>query len=47
MAVNLVLTTLVLALALAAPAEDEVTELKGYYDFQNEFKMYSGYLTIQ
>jgi len=30
-----------------APAADEVLALKGYYDFSNEFKMYSGYLTLQ
>ena len=34
-------------LILTAPADHEVKSLKGYYDFSNEFKMYSGYLTIQ
>jgi carboxypeptidase C (cathepsin A) len=42
----LFLTLLVVA-ALAAPEEDLVPQLKGYYDFSNEFKMYSGYLTLQ
>ena len=32
---------------LAAPATDEVKSLKGYYDFSQEFQMYSGYLTLQ
>lgn len=32
---------------LAAPAADEVKSLKGYYDFTQEFTMYSGYLTLQ
>jgi carboxypeptidase C (cathepsin A) len=36
-----------LTLLLAAPAQDEVKELKGYYNFSSEFKMYSGYVTIQ
>lgn len=38
---------LLLAAVMAAPAEEEVTALKGYYDFSAEFKMYSGYLTLQ
>lgn len=32
---------------LAAPDADLVPSLKGYYDFSNEFKMYSGYLELQ
>lgn len=36
-----------IVVALAAPAAHEVTQLKGYYDFAQEFQMYSGYLTIQ
>lgn len=36
-----------LTLVLAAPAADEVKSLKGYYDFSQEFTMYSGYLTLQ
>ncbi len=35
MVANLVLTTLLLTLAFSAPAEEEVTELKDYYAFQN------------
>ena len=35
------------SLGFSAPADHEVASLKGYYDFSNEFKMYSGYLTIQ
>lgn len=42
----LFLSLLVMAV-LAAPEEDLVPQLKGYYDFSNEFKMYSGYLTLQ
>ena len=34
-------------LGVSAPDDHEVTSLKGYYDFSNQFKMYSGYLTIQ
>lgn len=30
-----------------APAADEVKSLKDYYDFSDEFQMYSGYLTLQ
>lgn len=33
--------------ALAAPDADLVPQLKGFYDYSNEFKMYSGYLTLQ
>ena len=35
------------AAAMSAPAQDEVKELDGYYDFSSEFKMYSGYLPLQ
>lgn len=38
---------LLIITAFAAPADHEVTALKDYYNFQNEFKMYSGYLNIQ
>ena len=34
-------------LLVAAPPDHEVLELKGYYNFSSEFKMYSGHLTIQ
>lgn len=33
--------------ALTAPDADLVPQLKGFYDYSNEFKMYSGYLTLQ
>ena len=42
-----ILLALLLAVALAAPEEDLVPSLKGYYDYSSEFKMYSGYLTLQ
>jgi carboxypeptidase C (cathepsin A) len=42
----LLLTLLALAV-IAAPDEDLVPTLKGFYDYSKEFKMYSGYLTIQ
>jgi carboxypeptidase C (cathepsin A) len=47
MKVQCVLLLLLAAVAVSAPAEEEVTALKGYYDFSTEFKMYSGYLTLQ
>lgn len=31
----------------AAPADHQIDSLKGYYDFSQEFKMYSGYLPLQ
>ena len=37
----------VLGAVWSAPAEDEVTELDGFYSFSSEFKMYSGYLPLQ
>ena len=39
--------SLFLWVALAAPDADLVPQLKGFYDYSNEFKMYSGYLTLQ
>jgi hypothetical protein len=30
-----------------AALADKVTSLDGYYNFTNDFEMYSGYLTIQ
>lgn len=43
----MLLLSLLAITVLAAPDEDLVPKLKGYYDFSNEFKMYSGYLTLQ
>lgn len=45
--IRLVLAIITLNFVLAAPAADEVKSLKGYYDFSQEFQMYSGYLTLQ
>ena len=44
---RVIISTLLVVLALTAPEEDRVTALDGYYDFSNEFKMYSGYLELQ
>ena len=33
--------------AMGVPESEEVKKLTGYYDFSSEFKMYSGYLTLQ
>ena len=44
---KLIIIALVLTMAFAAPDKEEVTTLNGYYDFSKEFKMYSGYLTLQ
>ena len=41
------LFTAFVGLGLAAPADHEIFFLKGYYNFTSEFKMYSGYLTLQ
>ena len=42
-----IILLLLVFLAVAAPAAEEVAKLDGYYDFSKEFKMYSGYLTLQ
>lgn len=44
---RLILAVLLISVVLAAAEEDRVTSLKGFYDFSNEFAMYSGYLNIQ
>lgn len=44
---RLLLLALLVAAALAAPEQDLVPSLKGFYDYSNEFKMYSGYLQLQ
>ena len=44
---SLLLLSLLAVTALCAPDEDLVPTLKGFYDYSNEFKMYSGYLTLQ
>ena len=44
---KLIIIAFVLTMAFAAPEDEEVTKLNGYYDFSKEFKMYSGYLTLQ
>jgi carboxypeptidase C (cathepsin A) len=44
---KLIIIALILAVAMTAPQEEEVTKLKGYYDFSKEFQMYSGYLNLQ
>ena len=44
---HLILALLLVSMAVAAPEEERVSSLKDYYDFSNEFAMYSGYLTIQ
>lgn len=41
------IASLLIIAVFAAPADHEVTSLKDYYNFQDEFKMYSGYLNIQ
>lgn len=41
---SIVLLLLLLTYALAAPEEEKVNAIKGYYDFTSEFSMYSGYL---
>ena len=46
MKIALVLSLVVMAV-LSAPSEHEVPSLKGFYNFSKEFKMYSGYLTLQ
>jgi len=38
---------LIIMTIVSAPANDEVKSLDGFYDFSKEFKMYSGYLTLQ
>lgn len=42
-----VIASLLIITVLGAPVDHEVTSLKDYYNFQDEFKMYSGYLNIQ
>ena len=44
---HLILSLLLITIALTAPQEERVNSLKGFYDFSNEFEMYSGYLNIQ
>lgn len=44
---TMLLLSIMLVAVMAAPEEDLVPSLKGYYDFSNEFKMYSGYLVLQ
>jgi hypothetical protein len=45
---TLLLTILISAYARTPEAQaDQVKELDGYYNFTNQFEMYSGYLTIQ
>ena len=41
------LALIVVTSVFAAPAADEVKSLKDYYNFTDEFQMYSGYLTLQ
>jgi serine carboxypeptidase-like clade 2 len=43
----LLIIALLAVLNSAAPEQDHVPSLKGYYDFSKEFKMYSGTLKIQ
>jgi hypothetical protein len=44
---SLIIFSILLVAAVAAPEEDRVPTLKGFYDYSNEFQMYSGYLTLQ
>jgi hypothetical protein len=44
---TLLLVSLLIWVSLSAPDADLVPQLKGFYDYSNEFKMYSGYLTLQ
>ncbi len=44
---SFILLAVILVTAASAPDEDFVPSLKGFYDYSNEFKMYSGYLTLQ
>lgn len=44
---SFILFAIIIATVLSAPDEDLVPSLKGFYDYSNEFKMYSGYLTLQ
>jgi carboxypeptidase C (cathepsin A) len=43
----IIVTLLLIAFIQSAPVADEVRALKGFYNFSSEFKMYSGYLTLQ
>jgi len=44
---HLIFSIILITIALTAPQEERVNSLKGFYDFSNEFEMYSGYLNIQ
>lgn len=44
---SFILFAIIIATTVSAPDEDLVPSLKGFYDYSNEFQMYSGYLTLQ